>query len=291
MIDIIIPTYRRIELLKRVLPYYLKQRNVGIIIIVEDGPLSPEVAALALEASQPRIIAIATGHQSGAPAAKALGLQHAVSELVAFGEDDAFPAPDYYTGLAAHIDAGRADVIAGAVHYLSSIDDAWKTGTIALIENRPSFGVTNEMGGLIQCAATQAIYLGRRDLLLRYLPDSGFGGNGWREETDPQLRMWSDGKKIALDPSAIFYHLPRAYQKGGGQHARSRLTYEYWCLRNDMCFFRRHHASLSRLGFRGPALFFALMQSVGRLGHKIATRVRPAKRPRTVVLPRLGDEA
>lgn len=288
MIDVIIPTYRRTALLKRVLPYYLVQQNVATIIIVEDGPLSPEVAALAQEVTTPRIMTIATGLQSGAPAAKRLGLEYAKSEFVAFGEDDAFPAPDYYSRLATHVREARVDVASGAVHYLCAIDDDWLGGAVARKEDRPSFGIGHEENGLIYGAATQALYLGRLELLLCQLPDTGYGGNGWREETDPLIALWGEGRRIALDPAAVFYHLPKGYQQGGGQHARSRLTYEYWCLRNDFRFFCKHKVSLEKLGFHGPALLFALQQLAIRWQRKISARVRPVAHPTPVDLPRPG---
>ena len=253
MIDVIIPTYRRTALLKRILPYYLAQSGVASVIIVEDGPISSEISALACNDNSPKVITISTGCQSGAPAAKKLGLQHATGEFAAFGEDDAFPSSSYYATLAAYVREGRADVISGAVHYLASIDNDWRAGIITHVENYPSFGVTNEQGGVFYGAATQALYLGRLDVLLRYPPDPGYAGNGWREETDPLLSMWADDLKIALDPSAICYHLPTGYQQGGGQHAGGRLVYEYWCLHNDVRFFKKHRnmpqaAGLSRSG-------------------------------------------
>jgi len=285
MIDIIIPTYRRTALLKRVLPYYLAQRDVSSILIVEDGPLSLEVAALAQEQAKPAIVTIATGRQSGAPAAKRLGLERATAEFVAFGEDDAFPGQNYYAQLAAHVQEGRADVAAGAVHYLGAIDENWSTGAIARMEDRPSFGNVHEENGLVYGAATQALYLGPRALLLRQLPDLGYGGNGWREETDPLIALWGEGRRIALDPTAVFYHLPRGYQQGGGQHARSRLAYEYWCLHNDFRFFCKHKESLEKLGFHGPAFLFALTQSAIRWQSKIAARLKPVAPSTPVALP------
>ncbi len=289
MIDVVIPTYRRTALLKRVLPYYSAQRDVSSILIVEDGPLSPEVAALAQENAAPVIVTIATGCQAGAPGAKRLGLEYATSEFVAFGEDDAFPIPNYYSRLLSHVQNGLADVASGAVHYLCTINERWTEGAIAKVEDRPSFGIIHEDNGLFYGAATQALYLGPRELLLRYPPDFGYKGNGWREETDPLIALWGEGGKVALDPKAVFYHLPRNYQQGGGQHARSRITYEYWCMRNDIRFFMKHHISLQKLGFHGPAFLFALMQSTARWKGKLAARFTAGEPAKPIPLPILDS--
>ncbi|MDY0038221.1 MAG: glycosyltransferase [Zoogloea oleivorans] len=286
MIDLIIPTYRRTAILRRVLPYYLAQQYVSSIIIVEDGPLSPEVAALAQEEMKPRIITIATGRQSGAPAAKRLGLEQAKADFAAFGEDDAFPAPDYYARLLAHVREGRVDVASGAVHYLCAIDEDWREGSVARVVDRPTFDIAHEENGLMFGAATLSVYLGRLALLLQQPPDDGYRGNGWREETDPLIALWGKGRRIALDSSAVFYHLPKDYQQGGGQHARSRFAYEYWCLRNDAYFFRKHGESLKKLGFYGPAFLFALKQAIARWRGKISSRLMPAVPSSAVTLPR-----
>jgi glycosyltransferase involved in cell wall biosynthesis len=281
MIDIIVPTCGRTHLLKKVLPKYTSQEGLSRVIIVEDGPATDEIRALTCE----KIVTLATGKQSGAPAAKKLGLMHARADFVAFGEDDAFPGPRYYAMLAAHVAAGRADIVAGTIFYLAEIDEAWRTGKLGSLTIDPWPRSLGQKDELLIGAAVHALYLGRRQLLQMFPPDVRYGGNGWREETDPVLSMWEHGKIVAVDPGAAFYHLPRSFQRVGGQHKRSRLSYEFWCIRNDIAFYVKHATSLKRLGFSGPAEYFALAQFGGRISDKVRSRFKKRTAGYSVTLP------
>lgn len=288
MIDVIIPTYKRAGLIKKVLPYYLTQKKVASIIIVEDGPLSPSIAALARETPNPRVITISTGHQSGAAAAKLLGIKHASSKYVAFGEDDAFPEHNYYAHLASHIEKKEINIAAGSINYLSEIDEEWLNAKISTVVNTPSFGANSQSSGLFQGAATHALYVAPRELLLRYPPDPNYAGNGWREETDPLLSMWTDGYKIAIDPKAVFHHLPKDFQKASGQHVHSRMRYEYLCIINDIRFFKKHKESLIKLQFAQNALIFSLAQASRRWIKKITARLKTNTVTESIKIPRPG---
>jgi hypothetical protein len=275
MIDIVIPTCGRTSLLKRILPIYLSQDCLSKVIIVEDGPLSEEVAALASD----KVMTLATGVRSGAPAAKKLGLMSATAPFVGYGEDDAFPQSGYYARLAARIEAGDADVLAGVTYYLNSIDGDMRNATAAYCEVDPWPQKLGADRDLILGAALQARYLGRREVLQACPPDARYEGNGWREETDPVLGLWSSGKRVAVDPSVALFHLPKSFQRGGGQHRGRRLVYELWCLRNDVRFYRKHAHCLRRLGFSGPSVYFAVSQWLSRVMQKVRSRFATKEDP------------
>lgn len=280
MIDIIIPTCGRTSLLKQILPKYLAQEGLSKVIIVEDGVLSEEIASLACD----RIVTLATGKRSGAPAAKRLGLMNATAEFVGYGEDDAFPQTGYYASLLARLKAGDADVVAGTTYYLRSIDADMSHATADYLEVDPWPCSLSKKGDLIFGAALQARYLGSTRLLQQFPPDLRYEGNGWREETDPVLSLWTANKKVAVDTSVAFYHLPRSFQVGGGQHARNRISYEIWCLRNDVRFFKKHSRSLRKLGFFGPSVYFALVQFIMRFSRKVRSRLYGAQAPIEVLI-------
>ena len=288
MFDIIIPTCNRASLLARVLPYYVAQKGVARIVIVEDGPQSEQIACLARGSGVPEIVVVATGVQSGAPAAKRYGLKFCKSAYAAFGEDDAFPAPNYYNTLLGHLRNGRADVVSGAVHYLAEINPSWSEGSLSYVADQMVFCEEGATEGLVFGPATLALFMARRSDLECYPPDDRYKGNGWREETDPLISMWGEGKRVALDRSAIVYHLPRVFQLGGGQHKYVRAVYEYWCFYNDMVFYKKHGVVLARIGFYGPAVKFALGQLISRWKNKLAT-TRSVRNVSTsmVELPRL----
>jgi hypothetical protein len=71
---------------------------------------------------------------------------------------------------------------------------------------------------------------------------------------------------------------------------RRRLVYEYWCLRNDIRFFRKHRENLKRLGITGPTIWFALSQFAGRWRNKITSRLRPSKPAARIELPYLETD-
>ena len=103
----------------------------------------------------------------------------------------------------------------------------------------------------------------------------GFPFNGYREETDFFVQAARAGFHCLFTPATYCYQL-QTWR--GGQHHSSTLRYEYWTLRNNWRFLRRHGAWLAQQGYiPGPVraqLGFTLMRGRGMLAGASRARLQ-----------------
>jgi hypothetical protein len=272
-LDIVIPTRGRAPLMRRILPYYESLANVDSILIVADGEVPQELRDLASS----RVHVLSTGTPMGAAGAKLKGICESRARYVGFGEDDVIPTLDYYRHLLNRVESGSVDACCGTVQYLTELSDDWSRGRGHRTAAAPWPRSTGAGDSLVYGPTTPATFVAPRELLLTYSPYLGYRVNGWREEADPLMQMWSASLRVAIDTRATCYHLPKIYQTGGGQHQLSRFQYEWWVLRNDLRFYNRHRDALVRLGCGRSGLTFALGEMASRWQTKLRSRVAPTE--------------
>lgn len=262
-LTILAPTHDRPEVLARVWPSWLRQEGICQIVIVNDGSTGGydrvfADIALACRARDVVLKVIETPRRLGAPAAKNVGLPECVCDEILTTDDDIELPDDMVAKCRAGRPAADGPVLVGPrVIYLRN----GETHTAALEragrETQPFF----DMEKLILCAWAHpgavkefpfvtAVALWPAGLFrqgLRFY--EGYGGNGYREETDPQLMAAQEyGAKVCLIPDAHCFHLPPdiAYARRGGQRRGGRLWFEYWVLKNNYVFLRRFSVHLKR---------------------------------------------
>lgn len=120
-VSVVIPTYRRDELLRRCLAAVAEQRPPagGLEIIVVDDGRSPTTAPLidTFRAAHPGLrLTLLEGAGRGPAAARNRGWRQASAPVVAFIDDDAYPAqPGWLAAGLAHFDGSDVLAVAGAV--------------------------------------------------------------------------------------------------------------------------------------------------------------------------------
>src|SRR5713101_8586161 len=120
-ISVVVPTYRRGELVKKCLKSLLEQdypRDHYEVIVVEDGSHEAQSAVESLKSDGTRLVYLNLAH-SGAAAAYGAGLTHARCDLVAFIDDDAIAPPDWLSHLATTLTEGKARGIVGTGGHIS----------------------------------------------------------------------------------------------------------------------------------------------------------------------------
>lgn len=274
-ITLIIPTYSRFSSLKRVLPYYLKQKFIKEILIVNDsGGNDPEgyFKNLASDGCE-RLRYVGTARHMGLPAARNIGIKEATGDFILFGEDDLYFADDYAERLLECIYRTGADIIAGRI--ISLRHGQTKDQSVAkadgyqgpLVDKELIFGrLWKDTQDDVETPFIHACALIKKKVFEKILYDEGFLGNGWREETDMYLRALGRGFKIYFCPHALCYHLPRDFSLSGGCLNMNVIIYQYWALKNNYRFLKRHYPFLrGALGLTRGILPLMLIQARARL--------------------------
>ncbi|MCZ7399983.1 MAG: glycosyltransferase family 2 protein [Candidatus Methanoperedens sp.] len=251
-ISIIIPTYNRAIVLEKTLPTYLKQKFVNEIIIVDDASTdSTEENIKCLQNKYPNLFYIKHDVQKGAAFAKRTGITYSKCDLILFGEDDVYFDGNYSQQLIECMKKNNADIIAGRIIYKSEKESDDESITRCDKIHKPLIDFERFEGNFsiktnqdTEVPFVHACYLARKQIFDVIIYDKNYGGNGYREETDPQISALKSGFKIIFCPHAICYHLPRQKVNKGGQWKMNRLFYEYWTIKNNHYFLKKFYPFL-----------------------------------------------
>jgi len=278
-LTILVPTNDRPEVLRSVWPTWLQQEGLTQVVVVDDGSevdysgvfdeLSRACAARGVEFRAIRLVT-----RRGAPVARNAGLPHCKGEDVLTTDDDILLGPDMVSRCReARRELPPQSVCGPRVVYLRDDETEAAAEARSRADRRSYFDpatltlvpwVTGSRP--LQVPFVTAVALWPRSLFdrgLRYF--EGYGGNGYREETDPQLRAQAEyGATVHFVPTATVYHLPPrlAYARKSGQRRMGLLAFEWHVLANNARFLRRHGALLrARFEIRALSAWFALLRT------------------------------
>lgn len=246
MITAILPTLDRGAALPVTLPRFLTMSGIDEVIVVDDGSTDDTQAVLA-RLSDPRLRVIRHAPNRGSPAARNTGVAAATTEWVVFLEDDCGFPDDYAETLLRVATETGADVVGAP--WLNVGEERYADAVAAGRANAATeFGLDTHPGtfprGNVETPFLCALALVRRSVAAEVRYDETLRGNAWREETDFYLRCVEAGYRVVCTPETASW---QAGRWGGGQHPRV-LPYEWWLLRNNWRFLRRHRAYLEAHG-------------------------------------------
>ena len=203
-ISVVVPTYKRPELLNRCLTALFMQTmdpSRYEIVVVDDGPTDEtrEVVFSWSKKNGPRVRYLANTHRHGPAAARNRGWQAADGDIIAFTDDDCIPAADWLT-------VGSVPFADPMVHGISG----------RIIVPVPSVPTDYEhtVAGLERGPFATANCLYRRRAL------SAVGGFderftvAWREDTDLEFALRAQGYRLVRQPAAIVLHPVRPARWG-----------------------------------------------------------------------------
>lgn len=217
-ISVVVPTYRRPDLLRRCLDALCAQQLDGLryeVIVCDDGS-QPDVEQVVreLEAACPH------GHlrytpvpdTQGPAGARNLGWRMARAPVVAFTDDDTIPSPDWLReGLAAMTAAPHCSAMSGRV--------------VVPLPARPT-DHERDTGGLATAEFVTANCFVRREALLRI---DGFDERftrAWREDSDLQFRLMEAAGPIGRADKAVVIHPVRPARWGSSVAAQAKVYYD-----------------------------------------------------------------
>ena len=278
MITIIIPTFNRAYALEKVLESYYGEEFINEIIIVDDaGDDNSREIVEVFSKKYPNILTkyIRHSEKKGASGCRKTGYEIALSEYVLFGEDDVCLASNYTRVLLQKImEDETIGLVSGRIIYMEyqeSIANAKKRFGDGFTSEKPfnkiSFGCNPnaKFTGDIQVPVTHALFLTRKSLLQKFGYDPYYSkGNGYREETDFQIKAFLNGCKIVITNDTRCYHLSRLEIHKGGQRI-NRFWRLYWSVYYTEYFYDQYFEQIKqkldiRYGKRTALIFFFVFQ-------------------------------
>lgn len=246
-ISVVLPTYNRGQALERNLPSLLGIEGVDEVIVVVDGSSDSTDEVLAA-ISDARLRVVRHPRNRGVSAARNTGVQAARGSWVLFGEDDCRFPPDYARVLLHEAERLDAALVGAPMLHLSGGDedarlraasaprvDRLSTEVVSVFPSRP-----------METPFVPAAVLVRRSVFDEVRFDEDYQVNSYREETDFFVRVARAGYRCIFTPATYSWQLETW---DGGNHTIRAPEYEYWALRNNWRFLRRHGRWLSAQGY------------------------------------------
>ncbi|HEX3692045.1 MAG TPA: glycosyltransferase family 2 protein [Solirubrobacteraceae bacterium] len=246
-ITLVVPTYNRAKALHANLGNVLNVKGVAEVLIVNDGS-DDDTLSVCEQFAGPRLRVLSHPTNRGVATARNTGIDAADTRWILFGEDDCRFPDDYAVVLLEQALRHEADLVgAPLIHKRSSDEDIRQVAASAPRAEHPSM----EQVGTFPIHTIETPFIPARALVRRSVFDrvrfyEGFPVNGYREETDFFVQAVRAGFRSIFTPSTFCYQVGTW---SGGQHHSSSLRYEYWVLRNNWRFLKRHHKWLAEQGY------------------------------------------
>lgn len=238
-ITLVLPTFNRAGALRANLGAMLALEDVGEVIVINDGSTDDTIEACS-EFDDPRLKLVSHERNLGVAKARNTGIENATRPWILFGEDDCrFPA-DYGAILRREGEQLGADIVGAPLLHVAGDDAA--AAALAASSPRREAPPTMDEDNVFPKRPVRTPFLPARALVRRAVFDrirfyEGYPSNAYREETDFFVQAARTGFVPLLTPETYCYQLETW---DGGQHHSSTLRYEYWAVRNNWTFLRRH---------------------------------------------------
>lgn len=276
-ISLVLPTFNRARALRENLAGMLALEGVGEVIVVDDGSSDDTLAVCAGFAQDERLKVVSHPENRGVARARNTGVEAARGSWILFGEDDCRFPSDYAATLRAEGERLAADIVGAPLLFIPGAGE--EVEAVAARAPRRTRPPTMDEDNVFPREAMFTPFLPARVIVRRAVFErvrfyEGFTSNGYREETDFFVQAARSGFRCALTPETYCYQVD---SWSGGQHHSSSLRYEYWTLRNNWRFLRRHGGWLADQGYIESTpraqLQFTLMRVRGVAGGALRARV------------------
>jgi GT2 family glycosyltransferase len=270
-VSIIIPTYKRGDVVAKTLPSYLRQKHVQEVIIVDDGGFAYKSLEKMIKGNK-LIRYYSPDKRLGLPGARNYGVGHAKGKYIAFGEDDVEFSDSYISKMRNEIIRHNADAVCGRQIFvfdeetkqsaLKNADKLKKKDLYICYPTDVNFSVDLKMS--MKMHTLMPFSLIKASIFKKIKFDEQLRGNYHREETDFFVRARQNGFQLVFSNRDLVWHL-RYLSGSGGCRTQARLSLEASLLKNNVRFWQKNHKFLKKeLGLRGPLLWYAAKYSLSR---------------------------
>lgn len=250
-ISLIIPTYRREQILKDTLEEVIKQDypHLEIIVVDQTETHDPAIQTYLENLVKTNQIKWFRLDWASLPGARNYGVRHAQGEIILFIDDDVELPPNYiHAHASVYEENSQIGAVAGRVLDRMKLADSEKINnsefpyTIDILPPEAMDpGIAWYYIDLVHTTKPQEVISTRgcnmsfrREIFTKYNIwfDERFRGNAVREESDFCLRLRQTGYKIWYEPQAYLVHLG---EETGGCHDLSTRSFSY-----QMTFYHNH---------------------------------------------------
>jgi glycosyltransferase involved in cell wall biosynthesis len=265
-VGMVVPTRNRAHTLRLVAPSFYAQEGVDEIVFVDDAGADDTQAVIAeLAALHPavRTVVLRNAERQGASACRNLGVAALRSPYVLFCDDDEMLEPGYArTCLRKLVEHGAGAVSGRRVYMLDGeAPEAalrrFGKGMRRAAPFRPwlcEYVNGARFEGDREIPFSNAVILTITELVRRFGFDPYYAkGNGYREETDYQMNLFTNGHKILVTNDVHSIHLSPSQVRTGGQRGLSTLRRVLWSVHYTSYFYRKYWTRYAaRAGVRLP---------------------------------------
>jgi len=232
-ISVVVPTWRRPDLLRRCLDALCAQDLPGHafeVIVCDDGPTADthrlvEAVARRQQAAGPAIHYLPVTATQGPAGARNQGWQRARAGIVAFTDDDTVPDPGWLRQGLMAMDDPALGAVSGKV--------------VMPLPDPPTDYALNE-SGLTTAEFVTANCIVRRDALRAV---GGFDERftmAWREDSDLQFKLLENGYRIGRAEQAVVVHPLRPAPPGISVRQQRKVYFDALLYRKHPSRYRRH---------------------------------------------------
>lgn len=274
MISLIVPTRNRAYTLRLVLPSHFAQDGVDEIILVDDAgddETAEVVRAVAQDHPETAVRIVRHERRMGAARSRQDGAAAARNRFVLFCDDDEYLEPGYAAECLRLLRERKAGAVSGRRVYmlggetrgeaLARFGDGMRSTPpfdYALCETINGARFT----GVREMPITNSNILTRRSLVLRLGFDPHYAaGNGYREESDFQMRIFLSGLPVLASNDIHSVHLPIAQVRSGGQRVH-RWRKFLWSVRYNGYFLDKHYRAYARRVGLDQPLWIAKLRGI-----------------------------
>ena len=265
MITLVVPTRNRAHTLKLVTPSYYAQEGVTEIVFVSDegSDDTPDVVeSIARTNTSIATRFIRNESRLGAAASRNVGVTNATNEYILFSDDDEYLEPLYAITCLRKLEKYGAGAVSGRNVYMLDGEtpaEAVRRFGSGLRRAKPFRHLLCEPAngavydGDISLPFTHSIILTKRSLLLEEPFDPHYlAGNGYREESDYQMRLFLKGLPVYVTNDVHCIHLAPSLVRSGGQRT-SLWRRIYWSIRHTAYFHNKYYKRYAcKVGLKTP---------------------------------------
>lgn len=288
-VSVVIPTKDRLPLLRRAIPLYLRENQVGEVIVVVDGCSDGTLEYLQQTAAQDsRVRYVDNLMNKGLPYSRNAGNDAARFDYIFCAEDDLIITDGLFTILLTHMQETGATLISPRVVYASEqegFQEAIRRADCLQGEPVDRRTIVARTGMAFEddreLIMLPGPMLGRTDTFREIRYDERYRVNFWREETDFQFSAQEQGYKLISCPHVICYNISVENDRTGS-HSAAGIRRVQWIVLNNWRFVKKHREFINRNFEIGNLYLYIVRFAVDRTVSEIVLPTLVSMKGRTL---------